>query len=922
MRPALFRLLALVALLACREALAVPACPGWHEGQAAGRPFRFQLMGDEFASWAVAEDGNTLLQDSLGIWRHARPLPDGGLARSAAYQPGSPREDSRGLRPSPQWLRRQVEPLRARRQARRPLRSERVEGQWNVLLILIHYPDQQPIIPAQNFDRMMDETGWRGTGSFNDYFQDLSYGRYGTQATVTVWYEAEHEHDYYGYNAGWGRSQELVREAVLAADAEVDFNPFDNDGNGVVDGLLIVHSGMGAEEGEGSNIWSHRWALWGQELELDGVTVSDYTMQPELQSGAQSAIGVYVHEFGHALGLPDLYDTDYSSSGVGSWCVMSGGSWGGSGGGNAHVPVAMSAYCRQALGWATVTTTAGELLDYGLPAVPLSDEIIRLELDNAPGQYFLAENRPLTGWDRQQAAGGLYIWHVDENMDGNSEDDHYLVDLEQADGRRDLNQGGNSDPGDIYPGAANNRLFSSLTQPSSLPYGGLSSTVSIADIGDAADTLHATYFQTFTHQDLSWEGWRLGDGGGADQWPDPGEEIGLVLQVRNRGHELASLELTLRCSEPGIALLDSVAVLGPVPVGLLLESPVFHLALAEDLPAGDYELVLRSRDGAGWTQEISGLLQVGRRPALLYFDGVDGALADWYRLPLAALERPAELRARAAGATPPTDLAAYPTVFWVTAGQAAPLSAHDLAAMDTYLAGGGRLFLSGQHLLDGVGETGRALLGADPGPSWSGPPLLHGLSAGGLVADNETLLLTGAGGAWNQELPATTLQPRADAVAAARWGSGNLPALLLRENPAWGGGRLVLAGFSVEAIHGAANLLERGTLLERALAWLDNGSEVGVGADAARPAALELRARPNPFNPATELGFTLARPGPARLRVWNLAGQLVRELELGALPAGAHTLRLELPEAASGVYLAQLDDSRGGRATARLLLLR
>lgn len=907
-------------------AIAVPAPPGWLQGQAAGAPFRFHLWGDEFVNWAVAEDGQTLLQDRDGVWRHAQATPEGGLRPGPqAYDPQRAAADSRGLRPTTDWLRREVAPLRARRDARRPVSRERVEGQWNLLLILIHYPDQQPVIPALDFDHMMNQTGWHDTGSFDDYYSALSYQRFSTVSVVTVWVEAAHEHDYYGYNTGWSRSQELVREAALAVEAQVDFSQFDNDGNGVVDGLLVVHSGLGAEEGDGSNIWSHRWALWGQELQLDGVTVSDYTIQPELQGGAQSAIGVYVHEFGHALGLPDLYDTDYSSSGVGSWCVMSGGSWGGSGsGGTAHVPVSMSAWCRQALGWSTVTTTATELVDYGLPAIHLSDEIVRLDLPDDPGQYFLAENRPLSAWDRHQAAGGLYIWHVDENMSGNTEDDHFLVDLEQADGRRDLNQGSGSDAGDIFPGAANNRLFNAQSLPASLPYGGGDSPVSIGGIGDPADTLRATFFQFFSHQDLSWEGWSLTQDDGGDLWPDPGEEINLSLRLANHGAEIDSLHLDLLMEQAGIQVLEGSVVMGPVPSGPDFDTPPFRLALAQDLPAGDYALTVRSVDGTGWEQLTPGLLQVGRRQVLLYLDGAGEALGSWYREPLEGLGHATELRVRDAGSPPPADLAVYPFVVWVTGEAAAPLSSSEISAFSAYLGGGGRLLLSGQHLLDGLTGAGRTLLGADPGPPWNSQLLLRGLSAGGLVADGEIVLLTGGGGAWNQQLPAGTLLPRAGSTALARWGAGDQVALLRRQDAAWGDGRLILAGCSLEAIHGAAGLLSRAELLERFLAWLEEGVLVGVepAPAATRPAPLTLEARPNPFNPSTLLTLDLPAARQVELRVWNLAGQLVLRREMGLLPAGRRELRLDLAGRASGTYLVEARCPDGGRAVARLLLLR
>src|SRR5919206_489929 len=71
-------------------------------------------------------------------------------------------------------------------------------------------------------------------------------------------------------------------------------------------------------------------------------------------------IGVSAHELGHLLfGLPDLYDIDYTSEGVGNWCLMGGGSWNGGG----DIPAHPSAWCKLQQGWASKTdvTSSGTI---------------------------------------------------------------------------------------------------------------------------------------------------------------------------------------------------------------------------------------------------------------------------------------------------------------------------------------------------------------------------------------------------------------------------------------------------------------------------------------------------------------------------------------------------------------------------------
>ena len=111
-----------------------------------------------------------------------------------------------------------------------------------------------------------------------------------------------------------------------------------NEPDGVIDHLMVIHAGVGQEAGGGKlgddAIWSHRSklavavAIEGTKSKVDyfggKVAAHDYTIEPE-----DGAVGVFAHEFGHDLGLPDEYDTKYTGNGspVEAWSLMSGGSW-------------------------------------------------------------------------------------------------------------------------------------------------------------------------------------------------------------------------------------------------------------------------------------------------------------------------------------------------------------------------------------------------------------------------------------------------------------------------------------------------------------------------------------------------------------------------------------------------------------------
>lgn len=189
--------------------------------------------------------------------------------------------------------------------------------------------------------------------SMKQYYEQQSGGSYTVDGQVAGWYTAKKPAAYYGNNTN-GSTRELIKEALAAAakdpkigdlkryDQEDQFD-LDGDGNtreadGIVDHVMVVHSGVGEEAGGGSigedAIWSHRSSLGSPYLIPNTSTTVPYwygslvgygyTVMPE-----DGAAGVFSHEFGHDLGYPDEYDTIYSGSGepVSYWSIMSSGSW-------------------------------------------------------------------------------------------------------------------------------------------------------------------------------------------------------------------------------------------------------------------------------------------------------------------------------------------------------------------------------------------------------------------------------------------------------------------------------------------------------------------------------------------------------------------------------------------------------------------
>jgi immune inhibitor A len=193
---------------------------------------------------------------------------------------------------------------------------------------------------------------------------------------------------------------------------------------------------------------------------------------------------------GHLLfGFPDLYDVDGSSEGVGDWCLMGSGSWGADG----DIPTHPSAWCKIQQGWArTVNVTSDGNLS--IPDVKSSFEVYRLWTDGLQGdEYFLLENRQRAGFDVSLPAPGVLLWHVDAGQPDNTNENHYMVGLVQADDQRNLERGTNrGDDGDAYPGSTGNTSFSPLSSPRSQSYAGTPTGVSVTDISAPAATMTAT----------------------------------------------------------------------------------------------------------------------------------------------------------------------------------------------------------------------------------------------------------------------------------------------------------------------------------------------------------------------------------------------------------------------------------------------
>jgi len=365
-----------------------------------------------------------------------------------------------------------------------------LHGTLRVVIVLVDFSDQNMAQTQQHFQDLFFSTGVLPHGSVKEYFTEVTHGLVTLAGEVVGPYRlpmtmAQYAHGASGLGNVAPNARNMALDALQAADPDVNFGQYDNDGNGFVDAFVVVHAGPGGEQtGQAGHIWSHKWVLPSAQS-VDGKQVFAYLTVPE-----DSRIGVCAHELGHLLfGFPDLYDTDNSSEGIGNWCLMAGGSWNGGG----DVPAHPSAWCKAQQDWVTVqNVTANGTLS--IPDVKTSHTVHRLWKDGAAGQeYFLVENRQRSGYDQHLPGDGLLIWHIDDAIAGNTNEAHYRVGLEQADGAKHLENNANrGDAGDPFPGSANNHTFNATSTPDSKSYGGVDTCVSVSSISASGAVMTAS----------------------------------------------------------------------------------------------------------------------------------------------------------------------------------------------------------------------------------------------------------------------------------------------------------------------------------------------------------------------------------------------------------------------------------------------
>ncbi len=443
----------LVTILALTATLTMPAAPARqgtvYLSQPDGTTFAACLRGDEFVKILTTVQGNAIIQDEEGWYCYAY-YDDQGRKASSGFRVNDPSVPVSIISTS------RYIPYQTLSQKGRSKRLASYETFRNIddraltkagkvvhhgVIILAGFNDVPFKYPASDFVDMLTAPGYDGKGAFGcalDYFNDQYEGKEEfnfaiTTTTVTL----PQDRAYYGKNNDEEDDEhpaEMIRDACVLADAQIDYSQYAQDGT--VEFVYVFFAGNDEAQGGGDNcIWSHSWSLSGAgiDLELDGVKIDRYACCSELfllqTSGGKvveemAGIGTFCHEFGHILGLPDFYDTDYEKSGgrdKGLWgtSLMDSGNYNN----NGVTPPYFNCIERAMLGISdplplpegkVAITPVQQNTHYYYSIYDLEDK----------NEFYMFECRDGSKWDKYIGGKGMLVYHIDMSGNPSGESDN------------------------------------------------------------------------------------------------------------------------------------------------------------------------------------------------------------------------------------------------------------------------------------------------------------------------------------------------------------------------------------------------------------------------------------------------------------------------------------------------------------------
>lgn len=370
------------------------------------------------------------------------------------------------IKNNPEVFEKQYEKNQSQKDLLNKMNSQREVIYVTCPVFLVHFPDNNKTVESRFFNNMLNNHSQlksnypttRNVTSAKEYYLEESNQQINISFDIIEWTILNNNYSYYTNNEygfgeypqnTWGMFEDLVNKV----DPYVDFSKYDFNGDGEQNFLILIHSGPGQEiTGDTNDIWSHKTNYRVQTN--DGIIANEYSVQPEyVHNPYDGTVGVFVHEFGHLLfGLVDLYDTDYSSYGIGDFGLMGSGSWGTlDNKRDGSQPTPFTQYHKILMGFESFKSVSEN--NHG-PVTLKRGEILKIKHPVLFREYLLVHFPKKTSYSGQLPSNsnnvtGLIIEHIDENKSNNNTEwypelgdpmstGRFLVQIKQKDGQYDL----------------------------------------------------------------------------------------------------------------------------------------------------------------------------------------------------------------------------------------------------------------------------------------------------------------------------------------------------------------------------------------------------------------------------------------------------------------------------------------------------
>ena len=486
-----------------------------------------RLVGDEHFSVLETADGYILQKDALGYYAYADETgkSSGIYARDpnsrssselqflAKLNPDAIYQKLLAESPDDEALEYGIPKFALPKIQRMPVPNKKLTlGDIRGVVILVQFSDIKfkNADPKKQFSEMLNKEGYNEfhhQGSARDYFIKNSSGAFRPTFDVIGPITISQTRAYYGGTSD-NRRYNMERKALIEAlDTllrwnSIDFSQYDNDKDGNVDFVYMIYAGVGrSSSGVVESIWPHASSI--TKRMGNGPTVKRYACSNEIGGRAYKAnsatstpngIGTFVHEFGHVLGLPDLYDVggNNKQKTPHSWSIMAHGGYNcptNSDNVQGCAPAFYSAFERMSVGWMAAPT---ELNVKGQVQLDKIDDNIAYSVTNPqnPNEMFLLKYRTNKNWDAGQPRSGMLIWHIDyvasvwSNRKINVDGSHMYVDIEEA----VAGTGTSAAPSDPFPGSRNVTSFNKFVF-----WNGDDMNISLTNIKESSDKEYITF---------------------------------------------------------------------------------------------------------------------------------------------------------------------------------------------------------------------------------------------------------------------------------------------------------------------------------------------------------------------------------------------------------------------------------------------